>query len=398
MNRTKLAPIGALLLVGGLGAGMPADAEVAASPERIVVTGIIQQAVDAAQPGDTVVVPPGVYHESVAIHTSGITLIGSRGAVIDASGFSTGITAVSNPAPPRAPCPAATLTDITIRGLTVRDASFTGVFMRGVDGFEISGGRYLDDGLYGVFPVCSQHGIVSGNEARGTRDAALYVGNSDEVTLTGNQITDSTVGVEVENSTHIEVTDNRITGNSAGIIAFVLPGLAIPVTDEVLIAENVVSHNNRSRDRDPGVGPVDLVPTGTGVLSFAADHVTISGNRVIGNDTGGIGVLAKPDVAVDPRVDPEPDFNRVIGNVVLRNGLNPDPLRPRTPPVPGADLIYDRSGEDNCFAANVFGTEFPIGITAEFSCEPWPTASHLGAGDHTPPTGCRASHCGSSRP
>jgi hypothetical protein len=63
VNRTALHPSvlsycsAASLSFGGVGAEMPANAEVAASSEPLVGTATIQQVVDAAQPGDKVVLP-----------------------------------------------------------------------------------------------------------------------------------------------------------------------------------------------------------------------------------------------------------------------------------------------------------------------------------------------------
>ena len=369
MKRTAPAIL-AVLLTAGLGAGISTHAEAAASPQRIVVTTTIQAAVNAAQPGDTVVVPPGVYRESVTVTKSGITLTGSRAAVIDATGFTNGVFvnggAINQGPPPS--CPQPGLSNVTVSGLTIRNATRTGIRLVGVDGFEVSGGRYSNNGLYAVFPICSSHGLVAGNEASGTRDAALYVGSSDSVDLTHNQVTSSVVGVEVENSTNIAVTENRVTDNAAGIIAFVLPRRPVPVTDEVLIANNVVTANNRDNPFPVDqTNPVSLIPGGTGVLSAGADHVTIARNTVLGNRTGGIAVVDQPLAAIDPRVEPNPDGNRVVSNTVLRNGADPDTDRS---PVPGADLIYNGTGTGNCFADNVFGTDFPPGITTAFTCAP----------------------------
>jgi parallel beta-helix repeat protein len=374
MKRTRTTFLtAALLAAAGLPTGLatrsPAHA-VAPAAQRIVVTTTIQAAVDAAQPGDTVVVPPGLYPESVTIRTSSLTLTGSRAAVIDATGFSSGILVnggASVPGPPPR-CPVSGVHDVTIRGLTIRNAGFTGVNMRGVNGFEVSGGRYLDDGLYGVFPRCASNGTVSGNEVSGVTDAALYIGSADQVDLTNNRLTSSVVGVEVENSTNITVTRNRVSDNAAGIIAFVLPGRPVPVTDGVLIANNQVTNNNQPNpfpvDR---TNPVSLIPGGTGVLSAAGDHVTITRNTVTGNRTGGIAVVDQPDAAIDPRVDPNPNFNRVTANTVVQNGGDPDTVRS---PFPGADLLYDATGSANCFGGNRFGTDFPAGITTLFTCQP----------------------------
>jgi hypothetical protein len=45
-------------------------------------------------------------------------------------------------------------------------------------------------------------------------------------------------------------------------------------------------------------------------------------------------------------VEPNPDRTRVVGNVILRNG----------------------SGTANCFARNLFRTDFPAGITVVLPC------------------------------
>ena len=63
-------------LVIALGSGPAASARTA----RTIVVGpgqSIQAAVNVASPGDTVLILPGVYHQSVQIRTDGITLRGS---------------------------------------------------------------------------------------------------------------------------------------------------------------------------------------------------------------------------------------------------------------------------------------------------------------------------------
>ena len=86
---------------------------------------------------------------------------------------------------------------------------------------------------------------------------------------------------------------------------------------------------------------------------------------MVGNDSGGIAVIALPFANPDPRVDPEPDGVEVRNNVALRNGLEPDTLRS---PFPGADLIYDGTGAGNCFADNVFQTSIPTALELLFGC------------------------------
>jgi parallel beta-helix repeat protein len=350
-------------------AALPAPA--LARDQRVIrVTTTIQAAVDAAAPGDTVVVPPGTYRESVLVDKSDLTLRGSRGAVIDASGFSNGIrvgTGEETPGPDGFPiCPPPTLRNVTVEGLTVKNAEDNGILLMGVDGFRVRGGRYVDNQEYGVFPRCSTNGLVDGNFAQGANDTGIYVGNDTNVTVTGNRAVGNTSGFEVENSSSVVVHGNRAIGNTAGILVFVLPGLPRTTTDHVLVEGNVVMRNNRPNPVPPASGEdLGLVPTGSGILDIAGDDVTFRHNVVLGNDTVGLAVVASPFAGLDPRVEPNPDRTRVVDNVLLHNGLHPDPLRAGDR---AADIVYDGSGTENCFARNVFRTDFPSGITTQFPC------------------------------
>src|SRR5947208_736400 len=76
-NMRKLTMVAcAAGLAIGLSAGIASSAQ--ASSAIVVGPGqSIQAAINAARPGDTVFVRPGVYHQSVQIRTNGITLRGS---------------------------------------------------------------------------------------------------------------------------------------------------------------------------------------------------------------------------------------------------------------------------------------------------------------------------------
>src|SRR5262245_28387025 len=250
----------------------------------------IQDAVDRAEPGDTVKVLPGVYTGTpgvpcvVEVSQSGLTLGGSPDAVIDAAGHTFGVcVGERGPIGPEG-CPAVTVHGFRFEGFTVRDAGFTGVFLIGVDGFELRGSRYLDNDEYGPFPVCSAHGQIVGNFASGHDDAAIYVGDDDGVVVDGNFVTDSTIGVEIENSENAIVRNNTLTGNTAGVLVVVLPGLPKPFTENVEIVGNLIARNNRANPFPPD-DPDDLaqLPVGTGILNVGGDDVHIRGNAILGN-------------------------------------------------------------------------------------------------------------------
>lgn len=354
----------AILVVSVIGAPV-----VLAATNTVVVTTTIQAAVNAAAPGDTVIVPPGVYHETVTVAKSGITIKGTRDAVLDAQGFAVGIRAsagviTTGPDGVRV-CPAFGLHDLAVDGLTIRNASFTGVLFRGVDGFAIRNGVYTGNDAYAVFPICSRDGVIERNHVEGTEDGAIYVGDSWDVVVAGNHASASTVGIEIENSIGVTVRNNRATGNSAGIAVFSLPGLPVALTRDVLVEGNTVTANNHPNPVPFGSGPIGSVPTGTGILAVATDDMVIQGNRVNGNDSGGIALLGYPFPFTDPRFDPAPDGNVVRDNTVSDNGAAPDAVRS---PLPGADLLHDGTGSGNCFGENRFQTSFPAGIETVFAC------------------------------
>jgi parallel beta-helix repeat protein len=363
-TRKKLVGMHVFSVITGLALGALPPA--AAAADTIVVKTTIQAAVDAASPGDTIFVPRGVYHEGVVVDKSGLTIRGTQLAVLDATGQEFGIRVGTGAAgdPPVFPgCPDLSIHGFALEGLTVRNAEDTGVFLRGVDGFRLIGTRYQDNGEYGAFPRCSRNGLIEGNTGGGGLDATIYVGVDDNVVVAKNVLTKGEIGIELENTRNSVVRANVLTGNVAGILAVVLPGLPTTSLEHARIEGNTIFLNNLPNPFPPSppaplTDDLQLLPSGTGILNIGGDDVVIRHNWIFGNGTAGIALLENPFGFGAP------DDNQVRENVVVHNGLDPDPRAGGQ----AGDLLYDGSGSGTCFANNAFQTDFPAGITQAFPC------------------------------
>jgi parallel beta-helix repeat protein len=377
------AGVSALL---SLAAALPAAEPPALAPGARILTvrpgESIQAAVDQAAPGDAVVVMPGTYREAgrpcptepsvtcaVVVRTPGLSLVGlpagGQAVVLENAGGQDQGIAVAPPSPDGAACmndPARRLQGSRVQGFTVRGFGGDGILLFCVEGFALLGNAAQDNGEYGLFPSHTVGGRVAGNVASGSNDTGIYVGQSRDVVVESNLARNNVSGFEVENSSGVTVQGNLSTGNTAGILTFTLPFLDVTFNADNLLARNLVTGNNRANTCLDPSDVVCRVPSGTGMLVLAADRNRLEGNVVTDNDTAGVAVfdfctatgLDAAGCAALP-IDPFPDGNRVVGNVVLGNGRVPDTAR-LPPGVPGGDLLWSGAGTGNCWSDNLART------------------------------------------
>lgn len=275
----------------------------------------IQSAVTNAEPGDTIQVMPGTYHETVYIDKDSIRLVGviekGRRATLDGeSRLNDAILYSGN--------------NIVVENFFITKYKGNAIMGQAGNNFEIRNNIIVDTGVYGIFPQLGKNGVVEHNVISGIEDAAIYVGMSDNIHVAHNEVFESVAGIEIENSRHAVVENNYVHHNTGGVLAFITPGLPIKTTFDVIIRKNFIVDNNHENFGAPG-STVAGIPPGTGILVMAADDVIIEGNIIRNHQTAGIMITDHynaPNTTIDPGSEPNPDRVAILDNLMLNNGYD----------------------------------------------------------------------------
>jgi parallel beta-helix repeat protein len=331
------------------------------SPDIIVQEGMsIQAAVNNASPGAVIHIKPGVYAEAIIVNKANIKLIGLTGehnqrVIIQNPGdVDDGIRVLDAG------------DGFELSNVTVQNFGENGVFLVRVNGFKLSHVTTINNGEYGLFPVRCQNGVIEHCAASGHTDSGIYIGQSTKITIVHNRAFSNIIGFEIENSSDIVVEKNHSYNNVCGILAVLLPGLTIKTSSNIFINNNHVNDNNNV-DIIPGQGLEGFVPRGSGILVVGTDNTVVADNKINENRFTGIALVSTlvvgalagiPPEAFD--IEPNPDGTRITGNHLNNNGTQP----PVGLPLPGADLLWDGSGTNNCWSNNKYSISVPSVLPA----------------------------------
>jgi parallel beta-helix repeat protein len=323
--RSLVVTLAALMLVAWPGAAQ-ADRGTAVGPGES-----IQAAVDAADPGDTILVF-GTHRENVAIQTDRLTLRGV-GAVI---------------LPPATPAPHACFdpTEVgeAVHGICViGDLDFdTGEISRYVERVTVSGFTIRDFIGSGLVAVGARDTTFKGNVAHNNTDDGFSSTVSIGTRVLSNRASGGRFGVRVFSSVGGRIVANSLHDNCVGVFVLASP---FGAAGEFRMAGNAVRHNTRACPPDDDFPAL----SGVGVGLVAATRTTIVGNVITGNvpAPGGETIASGGVVAIESPDGTSLTDNRVKGNVILGN----DP-----------DVFWDRTGAGNVFRPNVCRTSDPPGL------------------------------------
>lgn len=341
--------------------GFGATSAAASGPHTFRVTPghSIQAAIDAAHPGDTIVVEPGKYQESLQITTNDITLRGAdasdRNTVIEppATAPNNLCTQVNGGASGICVLGQVDMTGNVLRnvegvhiiGFTIKSFPADGVFGYGTNDLEVSQVSAFNDGYYGVSRFESTRTIFRDNSVAGNAEAGLYVGDSPDADtwVVNNKSWGNGFGVFVRHAHEVNVEGNTVWDNCVGIL--VLDDGQVGGAGNVTVSGNDVHGNNL-------VCPASGGPptSGGGIVLAGAVHTLVADNNVNNNNAGGT-VASGGIVLLSVQM-----MNG--GSAVIDDTVRGNDAHHNAP----ADILYDGSGLGNRFIDNECANSSPSGL------------------------------------
>jgi Right handed beta helix region/Phospholipase_D-nuclease N-terminal len=301
----------------------------------------IQSAVDAADPGDLVLIDRGVYLEEVEVTTPGLTIRGvdRNDVIIDgemqrANGvkvfFADGV---------------------AVENLTVQNATGNGVFWTGVRGFRGSYLTALNNNDYGIYAFDSSDGLMEFSYAFGSPDAGFYVGQCDpcQSTLTNSIAEWNGLGFSGTNASNdMYIVNSVFRHNLSGIAPNTLDSELLPPSHGVTVVGNLVHDNGNV---NAPAKALQWAAQGNGIMLAGGGDAYVAKNRVFNHSQSGIVILPMLDANFYMSFD-----HHVEGNIVEGSGL--------------ADITLGGPADSgNCFENNVYSTTLPAALEFKQPCE-----------------------------
>lgn len=291
----------------------------------------IQAAIDAAQDGDTIVVPPGTYHENIDFRGKNITLQSE-----DPSDWGVVEATILNG---RASGPVVSFACGEGRSAVLRGFTITNGYGRNIEGNSAGGGVIVIDSAptiannliveneaffgSGVYVRGdSAQPIIQDNIIKDNNGEGIYTSSQARPAILGNTIIGNTSGGIVASRSYTTITDNIIAGNSSGV--YIWFGSATVERNEIKDNRNNGVHTESWVDGHVLIKDNRIVGNYRGIRTDSPDKTTITGNYIADNDAtrfwhssdqDGGGILYKSSSSNPPAVS-----NNTLENNKARNG------------------------------------------------------------------------------
>lgn len=152
------------------------------------------------------------------------------------------------------------------------------------------------NGTYALYPVQCKNVVVDECTASHSRDAGIYVGQSENVVVKNSIAFGNVAGIEIENCDNAEVFNCKAYDNSGGILVFNLPGLIKADAAGTRIYNNEIIENNHKNfaldDSTNSGNAVTQIPPGSGVVILAGKDIEVFNNKILRNKTVGVVVAS----------------------------------------------------------------------------------------------------------
>jgi hypothetical protein len=312
-------------MMGLVATAVPASAAPQSQAKTIHVEagGSIQEALDAANPGDTVDVAPGTYAENLLITKDGIRLVGHDTTVVppvEPSPIGIGILVADVdmsggefPPPINHVVNGVTLTGLTIDGQQTHD---TGVFVLGASNTTLSNSVSVGNTEYGFFANTSTGTSFSNDVASGGGEAGFYIGDSPDAnaSLWNVESFDNLFGVFIRNAQGVRVRGVDSHDNCLGMLVL---GDAPGPAGNVDASASSFSHNQKACPAEEEEGTPPL--SGLGVASSGGHDVRLTGNTISDNVPTGPTLVSAGVAVVSGDFGTAPTNTSVHGNLMSGN-------------------------------------------------------------------------------
>jgi plastocyanin len=299
----------------------------------------ITAAVNAARPGDLVLVGAGVYREEVKVTIPSLVIRGTDRNRVIVDGEFRRPNAIS-----------VTADGVAVENLTVRNAVANGLFWTGVTGYRASYVTASNNGDYGIYAFGSRDGVFERSYASGSPDAGFYIGqcNPCDAVIDGVTSENNALGYSGTNASDLDIVRSTFRRNWAGIVPNTGDYELMPPFADVRIVGNLVQGNgNRGA---PGLH-VEWSAFGNGIVLAGGNDSLVQRNLVIDHPNHGI--------LVTPNLDEHfwtSSGNQVRDNLIRGSGR--------------ADLaLAGPAGAGNCFSGNQVRATIPVGLQLFQGCD-----------------------------